>query len=255
MSDDLAARYSRSAETYESMWSPVIRPMAAPLLQEMGPVGGLILDVGCGVGALFGDLSRDGDPVAGFDRSEGMARRAAGRGPVAVADATMLPVRGGSAAAAVAIFMLHHVPQPDRAIIAMAHAVRPGGMVATATWAQQSEHEAGDVWDSLLGEHGAPSIPPTPDSREHADTPQKVSSMMTAAGLTVRRAWIADAEHRYTIDELVALHARYGRRNERLLALPESGRSAVVNQFRARAAERPELLVWQPQVVYAVARV
>lgn len=254
MSDDVAARYSRSAETYESMWSPVIRPMAAPLLDEMGPAGGLILDVGCGVGALFGDLSRGGDPVAGFDRSEGMARRAAIRGPVAVADATMLPVRDGTVAAAVAIFMLHHVPQPDRAIAAMARAVRPGGMVATATWAQQSEHEAGDVWDALLSRHGAPSMPPTPDSREHADTPRKVSSTMIAAGLTVRRTWIAEAVHRYTIDELVALHARYGRRNERLLALPETARQAVVNEFRARAAAQPDLLVWRPQVVYALAR-
>lgn len=254
MSDDIAARYSRSAATYASMWSPVIRPMAQPLLQAIAPLDGLVLDVGCGVGALFDDLRAAGGRVAGLDRSAGMLGLAAARGPVACADATMLPVLPGAASAAVAIFMLHHVSDPAAALRSMADAVRPGGLVATATWGTDSNHEAGDVWDAMLNEHGAPAGTPTPDSREQMDTHQKAAAVAAGAGLTVERAWTQRAEHRYNLDGLVAMHECYGRRNERLMALPPEHRASVVAAFRAEAARRPALLTWRPDVVYAVAR-
>src|SRR2546428_13067418 len=79
----LAAEYSAIADPYARLWSPVIRPMALPIL-EMLPLGQArdILDVGAGTGELFKDLSSRAPHarIMGVDRSEGMLRVAQARG-------------------------------------------------------------------------------------------------------------------------------------------------------------------------------
>ena len=79
----LAAEYSAIADPYSRLWSPVIRPMALPIL-EMLPLGQArdVLDVGAGTGELLEDLARCAPraQIVAVDRSEGMLRLAQVRG-------------------------------------------------------------------------------------------------------------------------------------------------------------------------------
>jgi SAM-dependent methyltransferase len=62
----------------------------------------------------------------GLDLSPGM-------GPAAVADAQRLPLPDASAEAVLAMHMLHHVPDIDRAVAEMARVLRPGGVALAAS--------------------------------------------------------------------------------------------------------------------------
>jgi trans-aconitate methyltransferase len=76
-SQSLSAEYSAKSADYARHWSPVIRPMALPLLPARPlKTAARVLDIGAGTGALLGDL-KDAAPdatVIGVDRAEGMLR-------------------------------------------------------------------------------------------------------------------------------------------------------------------------------------
>lgn len=251
---DIAARYTDLAATYDSMWSPVIRPMASPVVRALPADATTVLDVGCGTGALFGDVgaAAPGAHLAGMDASEGMLRFA--RGPVACADAAKLPVAGNAVDAAMAVFMLHHVEHPVAALTEIARVLRSGGLAGTVTWGADTVHEAGTLWDAMLDAAGAEAAPEPVDSRGQMDDDAKAAALLREAGLIVERAWVERPEHRYGADELCTLHTRYGRRNARWLSLPDNERTSTLEEFRALIDARPDLLTWRPQVVYALAR-
>ena len=81
----------------------------------------VVVDVGCGNGRALAELGRRGHrgPVVGIDPSVGMleaARQAAPPARTAVADACCLPVRTGGAGLVLAMHMLYHVGEPERAV-------------------------------------------------------------------------------------------------------------------------------------------
>jgi SAM-dependent methyltransferase len=67
-----------------------------------------------------------------------------------VGDAQALPFADGSFDAALAAWMLYHVPDLDRALAELARVLRPGGRLVAVTNAEESLHE---LW-SLLGVQG-----------------------------------------------------------------------------------------------------
>lgn len=99
------------------------------------------LDVGCGTGALTGEILAAVAPahVRAVDPSLPFVRFARGRvgdprAAFLVADARSLPLPTGSADAAVSALALNFVPRPEAAVAEMARAVRAGGVVAAYVW-------------------------------------------------------------------------------------------------------------------------
>lgn len=108
------------------------RHLRLPLYERAGlRQARLVLDAGCGSGAVTQDLVRaaSGDVVA-IDLDPLMLARARGAAPsLARADARRLPFADGTFDLAVCNLVLLWSPQPERVVAELARVVRPGGTV------------------------------------------------------------------------------------------------------------------------------
>lgn len=123
-----------------------------PLLNGLVPAApsGLVLDVGCGEGRSLGRFGR----TIGVDLLPSLARLAAVRGPVVVADAaTSLPFADGGFEGAYAVLVLEHLADPSRLIAELARVVRPGGWcVVVHNHPALTAPDSGPVVDTSDGE-------------------------------------------------------------------------------------------------------
>lgn len=102
-----------------------------------------ILDVGCGNGRLWEEHRDEISPewqIAAVDFSRGMVETWRDRlGPLgkrfacAMGDAVDLPFRGGRFDTVLALHMLYHVPDIDRALREIKRVLRPGGRLYAST--------------------------------------------------------------------------------------------------------------------------
>ena len=113
----------------------------APQLAELGGVeaGQRVLDVGCGPGALTGELVRrlGAGAVAAVDPSDPFVAAAKARHPgveVQRASAERLPFDDGTFDAALAQLVVHFMADPVAGLREMARVTRPGGVVAACVW-------------------------------------------------------------------------------------------------------------------------
>jgi SAM-dependent methyltransferase len=137
-----AAFNVHSAAGYEQLmgrWSQKLAPL---FIEFVGVENGeKILDVGCGTGSLTFALARTVDlsEIAAIDYSpvfvqEAIRRNTDPRIKVRQADACALPFEGGTFDRALALLVLHFVPEAGKAVAEMRRVVRPGGVVAAAVW-------------------------------------------------------------------------------------------------------------------------
>lgn len=161
---DVAGSYDRGTEVYEALWSPVILPPAAALVQNLGLTGRCVVaDVGAGTGALISAV-RSAAPdarVVALDASAGMLRLArTRRGAAAVhANALALPLADATADAVILAYVLFHLTDPPRALAEAARVLRPGGRVAAISWAWERASRADTIWDQILTDAGVPPAP------------------------------------------------------------------------------------------------
>jgi SAM-dependent methyltransferase len=132
---------------------------AADLLDLGGrPAGRLVLDAGTGTGAFARALGERGAGVVAVDASPAMLSFGrAGRPPALAGDLCALPLRDGCVDAAVAGFVLSHVPDPVLALAELARVMRPGGpLLATSFLAGPGtvSHPAKAALDRVLDECG-----------------------------------------------------------------------------------------------------
>ena len=115
----------------------------APLFIDFAGVadGEKILDVGCGTGSLTFALARAADlgEIAAIDYSpvfveEAIQRNSDPRIKIRQADACDLPFEDGAFDRALALLVLHFVPEAGKAVAEMRRVVRPGGIVGAAVW-------------------------------------------------------------------------------------------------------------------------
>jgi len=106
--------------------------LAVEAVLEVGPRR--VLEVGCGPGEAAERIAASGADVEALDSSERMVELARARGVAArVGDVQELPFADASFDAALAAWMLYHVPDVERAISELARVLRPGGRLVAVT--------------------------------------------------------------------------------------------------------------------------
>jgi len=131
-----------NAAGYEQLMGRWSRRLARKFIDFTGISDGeRILDIGCGTGSLTFTLARAADlaEITAIDYSpvfvEDVIRRNTNpRIKVRQADACALPFEGGTFDRALALLVLHFVPEAGKAVAEMRRVVRPGGVVAAAVW-------------------------------------------------------------------------------------------------------------------------
>jgi SAM-dependent methyltransferase len=130
------ARYDEWADWYEQYITGdaqnFTQRTAEILAQVLGPGAGPLLDLACGTGIYGQTFSTLGWTPFGVDLSVGQLRHARRRMPVAVAEASTLPMRTGTLAAVTAV--LCHTDIDDYALTcqALSLALRRGGVSPTS---------------------------------------------------------------------------------------------------------------------------
>lgn len=124
--------------------------------------GAIVLDIGIGTGFLaLGAVRAVGKTgkVIGVDISEAMLNKAkenlskkglADRVELRIGDAENVPLEDGSVDVTIGNMILHHCPNPQRAIIEMARVLKPGGRLVISDLEEHHEGwlktEMSDLW-------------------------------------------------------------------------------------------------------------
>ncbi|MEU0280105.1 class I SAM-dependent methyltransferase [Streptomyces sp. NPDC006195] len=143
---DLAARQS----LYQ--WQTPRYDLPGIVAEQLSGVRGRVVDIGCGNGKFIQRL-RDERPdlaLLGLDIAPGIL--ASVPGPVAVADATRLPLATGSAVGALALHMLYHVPDIPQAVRELSRVVTCDGLVIASTNSDRDKVELDDLWQRAAGD-------------------------------------------------------------------------------------------------------
>ncbi len=130
------------AAGYEQLMGRWSQKLASLFIDFAGIADGEnVLDVGCGTGSLTFALARAADlsQIAAIDYSpvfveEAMRRNTDPRITIRQADACLLPFEGATFDRALALLVLHFVPEAGKAVAEMRRVVRSGGTVAAAVW-------------------------------------------------------------------------------------------------------------------------
>jgi len=141
-------RFSVRQATWQSASGPDVHVLVLEALAEMSPAR--VLEVGSGKGELAERIARElGADVVAVDQSERMVELTRARGVEAiVGDVQALPFEDASFDAAVAAWMLYHVPDVDLATSELAGVLRSSGRLVAVT---NSASNLLELW-SLVGE-------------------------------------------------------------------------------------------------------
>jgi SAM-dependent methyltransferase len=200
------AGWSANAPGYGALTGQITARFADALLDaaRVGP-GTRVLDAGCGHGDLCAAAAARGAKPTGVDLAEGMVRAAQAAHPqleFRVADAEDLPFPDASFDAALAAFLVNHLPHPERGAAELARVVAAGGRVAVAMWDRPERVEFLGLLDAAMAAaHVNPPLafPPGPPAYRFADEAQ-LRGLLEGAGL--RGVEIRTVELRYPVDDV-----------------------------------------------------
>jgi len=256
----LAAEYSEKADAYREHWSPVIGPMAMPLLEHLPlPTSAWILDVGAGTGAHLELLAGQAPKarIVGVDRAHGMLRLARHtRGLLAAMDAEALALRPGRLDVATLIFMLFHVPDPVAALVEVRRVLRHGGTIGVVSWGRDEGMPGLAIWKEELDALGAAPDPRNPVvmQQERMNTPGKLSALLQQAGFVGERSWTQVFESPWTIDQIVETQLGCGLTARRIGSLSTRDAIECEARVRRRLGELgPDAFIYRPEILFATA--
>jgi len=175
--------------------------------------------------------------------------------PLVQMDGVDLGFRSSCVDVIVMAFVLFHL---DDAVVALKEArrvLRPGGVVGTATWADDPETEASRAWEQELDAHGAwDPMPARPRRDEQMNTPEKVSALFSLADLRLERVWVERFVHQWDLDGLSLMHRTFGKTKRKLESLNPPIRVAFLKRVHERLlCLRPEAFVYRAAVVCGMA--
>jgi SAM-dependent methyltransferase len=130
--------FAVGADAYDRFMGRYSTPLA-PLFADFAGVaaGQSVLDVGCGPGALTGELVRRAGTVAAVDPSPTFVEAARSRNPdvdVREAAAERLPFDDAEFDAALAQLVVHFMADPVAGVREMLRVTRAGGTLAACVW-------------------------------------------------------------------------------------------------------------------------
>lgn len=110
-------------------WFVSRRRLALDLWRRFAP-SGVVLDLGCGTGAVGAEIARS-SAVVGLDFTRLALRHASERGlrSLVQGDGARLPFRSGSFSAVVALDIFEHIENHEAAFAEAARVLRPGGVL------------------------------------------------------------------------------------------------------------------------------
>jgi len=148
------SRLEERIAAWQSLTGPNPRELALEAVAEARPQR--VLEVGCGQGWASEWIQQElGAEVVAVDQSERMVELTRARGVDArLGDVQELPFEDESFDAALAAWMLYHVPDLDRGLAELARVLRAGGRLVAVTNAPDSLHE---LW-TLLGADRTPFL-------------------------------------------------------------------------------------------------
>jgi ubiquinone/menaquinone biosynthesis C-methylase UbiE len=237
----LADLYSAHAEAYDSLWSPVILPVAQRLLVRLPLAEATdVIDVGTGAGALLPSIRRAAPQatILGVDRSQGMLRLARKKhaGPLALMDAQKLELPSDCFDVAILAFMLFHVPHPGRCLDEVNRILRRGGVVGTVTWGAQHRPAATAIWDEELRATGAHIVElPAVENMSCCNSQAKVTALLKRGGFRSIKVWTEPILHIWRAEDhfWYQVHSNW---REELESLPRSRREDCLSRVRNRLA-------------------
>ena len=225
-----ARTFAVSGDAYDAFMGRYSRPLAAEFATFAGVATGMrVLDIGCGPGALTGELVRRLGTVnvAACDPSEPFVAACADRHPgveVRRGAAEQLPFEDDAFDLAAAQLVLHFVSDPPRAGAECSRVVRPGGAVAACVWDfDQGMELLRAFWDAALS-----LDPEAPDEARvlRFGRPGEIAQWLADAGLTqIEETTLTVASEYRDFDELwTSLLAGIGPAGSYCVGLPESTR-------------------------------
>jgi SAM-dependent methyltransferase len=238
VSFDVAAdAYDGFMGRYSSLLAPAFAAFAGV------SSGDRVLDVGCGPGALTGELVRiaGADRVAAVDPSAPFVAAAGKRHPgvdVRLASAEALPHPDSAFDATLAQLVVHFLADPVAGLREMTRVTRPGGVVAACVW----DHAGGR---GPLGTFWSTARELDPDATDEGDLPGAreghLEALLAAAGLEDVQGTVLAADRRHeSFDEWWEPYTRgVGPAGAYVAGLDEVRRQKLQRALRTRLGAGP----------------
>jgi SAM-dependent methyltransferase len=183
-----SAGWAARAETYDDLMGAVTARFTEPLLDAAAVGAGTrLLDAACGPGTTAAAAAARGAEPVGVDLARGMVELARKRHPALrfiPGDVEHLPFEDGSFDAVVAGFLLHHLPDPDRAVAELARVLVPGGRIAATVWDRPDRMRLLGLANDALAAAGADradGLPDGPDAFGFAE-PSELAALLERGG-------------------------------------------------------------------------
>jgi SAM-dependent methyltransferase len=197
-----SAGWAARAATYDDLMGAVTARFVEPLLDAATVGAGTrLLDAACGPGSLAAEAAARGAEPVGLDLAPGMVELARERHPslrFLPGDVEHLPFEDASFDAITAGFLLHHLPDPDRAVAEFARVLAPGGRIAATVWDRPERMRLlGLVNEALARAEVDPAgaLPDGPDAFGFADPPE-LAALLERGGFEAVEVRTLDVTHR-----------------------------------------------------------